>query len=77
MLRITKLTGALSALAIVAGCGGGANTSPPPPALSIVTASLPAGFVMFPYSHAVQSSGGVGPSSTVLSSPFLLGSAMQ
>jgi hypothetical protein len=68
MLPITKLTGALSALAIVVGCGGGANTSPAPPALSIVTASLPAGFVMFPYSHAVQSSGGVGPFTWAVSS---------
>src|SRR3984893_15393811 len=61
MLRITKLTGALSALAIGASCGGGANTSPPPPALSIITTSLPDGFVMFAYSQSIQSSGGVAP----------------
>ena len=61
MLRITKLTSAFSALAIVASCGGGANTSSRPPALSIVTASLSAGFVMFAYSQSIQSSGGVAP----------------
>jgi hypothetical protein len=68
MLRIAKLTGALSALAIVTSCGGGANTSPPPPALSIVTASLPSGFVMFAYSQSIQSSGGVGPFTWAVSS---------
>src|SRR5437773_694602 len=61
MLRITKLTGALSALAIVASCGGGANTAPLPPTLSIITTSLPDGFVMFPYSQSIQSNGGVAP----------------
>jgi hypothetical protein len=61
MLRIAKLTAALSALAIVASCGGGSSTSPPPPALSIVTASLSGGFVMFAYSQSIQSSGGVPP----------------
>ena len=68
MLRITKLTGALSALAIVASCGGGASTSPPPPALSIVTASLSSGFVTFAYSQTVQSSGGVAPFTWAVSS---------
>src|SRR5438094_271569 len=68
MLRITKLTGALSALAIVASCGGGASTSPPPPALSIVTASLSSGFVTFAYSQTVQSSGGVAPFAWAVSS---------
>jgi large repetitive protein len=67
MWRITKLTGVLSALAIVASCGGGADTSPPPPALSIVTAALSGGFVMFAYSQTVQSSGGVGPFTWALS----------
>jgi hypothetical protein len=68
MLRITKLTAALSALAIIASCGGGPNTSPPPPALSIVTASLSGGFVMFAYSQSIQSSGGVGPFTWTVSS---------
>lgn len=67
MLRITKLTVALTALAIVVSCGG-ANTSSPPPALSIVTASLSGGFVMFAYSQSIQSSGGVAPFTWSISS---------
>lgn len=68
MLRITRLTGALAALAIVASCGGGANTSPPPPALSIVTASLSSGFVGFAYGQTVQSRGGAAPFTWAVSS---------
>lgn len=68
MWRTTRLTGALTALAIVVSCGGGANTSFPPPALSIVTASLSGGFVMFAYNQSIQSSGGVAPFTWTVSS---------
>ena len=61
MLRITKLACTLSAWAVLASCGGGANTSTALPALSITTASLPDGMVTFDYSQTIQASGGVAP----------------
>jgi hypothetical protein len=60
-LRITKLVCTLSALVSLVNCGGGANTSPPLPALSIATTSLPDGMVAFDYSQSIHASGGLAP----------------
>src|SRR3954469_21988439 len=61
MSQITKLTCTLSALAILASCGGGANRSTSLPALSIFTTSLPDGMVAFNYAQSIQATGGIAP----------------
>src|SRR5258708_288684 len=71
MLRITKLACTLSALAVLASCGGGVHTPPPPPALSIATTSLPDGFVTFTYTQTIQAKGGVAPFTWAVSSGTL------
>ena len=71
MLRLTKLLCVLSALTLLASCGGGTSTLPPPPVLSIATPSLPDGFVMFAYGQTIQAKGGVTPFTWAVSSGSL------
>lgn len=68
MLRITKLACVLSALAVLASCGGGPSTPPPAPVLSIATTSLPDGFVAFAYGQTIQATGGIAPFTWAVSS---------
>src|SRR5439155_15913979 len=59
-------------IVLESNCGSGASTStPPPPSLSIITASLVDGMVTFPYSQTIQASGGVAPFSWSVSSGSL------
>jgi hypothetical protein len=55
-LAIIGLSGMLAILE--SGCGSVASAPPP---LSVSTASLPDGFVAFPYSQTIQAAGGVPP----------------
>ena len=68
MLRLIKLAGAFSALALQASCGGGPNTSPPPTGSVDRDFLLPGGFVGFAYGQTVQSSGGAAPFTWAVSS---------
>ena len=70
MLQTTKLACTLSALVVLASCGSGVHT-PPPPALSIATTSLPDGFVTFTYAQTIQAKGGVTPFTWAVSSGTL------
>src|SRR5437879_5170197 len=58
---IARVAGGFLLATIVSGCGGGESSAPPPPNLSISTASLADGMVMFPYSQTIQATGGVAP----------------
>src|SRR5271169_2131541 len=70
MSHTAKLIGFIWILSLLeSGCGG-AHT-PPPPGVAIVTASLPDGFVAFPYSQTIQATGGVPPFTWTVSSGAL------
>jgi Putative Ig domain len=58
--RLLILTVGCGAFLGPPGCGGG-ESSPPPPNLSISTASLADGTVTFPYSQTIQATGGEAP----------------
>jgi Putative Ig domain len=68
VLRMTRLACALSSLAVLASCGGGSASTPPPQPLSIATSSLADAFVNFAYTQTIQASGGVPPFTWTVSS---------
>jgi len=69
-LALVSLCGLLPVL--VPGCGGGDGvTTTPPPTFSITTASLPDGFVAFPYRQQISASGGAPPLTWTVSSGAL------
>jgi hypothetical protein len=67
-LEIIYLCGMLAILE--SGCGSVASAPPP---LSVSTASLPDGFVAFPYSQTLQAAGGVPPYKWIIASGNLPG----
>jgi hypothetical protein len=71
MSRTSILIGVVCMLGILeSNCGGGADAGlpPPPPRLSIVTASLVDGMMTFSYSQSIQCAGGVAPFSWTVTS---------
>src|SRR5439155_12654657 len=71
MSRLARLVCALSALTLLAKCGGDQNATPPPPRLLLTTSSLADGFVSFPYTQTIQANGGVSPFTWSVSSGSL------